>query len=172
MFRRLEQRWDRREEGLEPVLVQASITIGAPPQQVWDFVMAPEAAFLTGDGILKAFRVPGTPVGLPGEQISLVSEASGRVSADIVQVVSVEPVKALVARWLTSSSEIVERTTFEPSDNGSTALTIQLAMRVTLGTSKKARPLLQEHLEQSGRRIRSAIESGARLPSAGRTSTE
>lgn len=166
VFRRLEQRWDRREEGLESVLVETSITIAAPPQQVWDFVMAPEAAFLTADGVLKAFRVPGTPVGLPGEQICLVSEASGRVSAEIVEVVTAEPPNTLVSRWVTSPSEIVERTTFEPSEGGGTSLTIQLAMRVTLGTSKKARPVLQEHLEQSGRRIRSAIESGARLPSA------
>ena len=127
--------------------------------------MAPEAAFLTGDGVLKAFRVPGTPVALPGEQICLMSEASGRVSADVVEVVSADPPNTLVARWVTSPSEIVERTTFAPSKGGGTSMTIQLAMRVTLGTSKKARPVLQELLEQSGRRIRSAIESGARLPS-------
>ena len=166
MFQRLEQRWDRREEGLEPVIVLASIAISAPPQQVWNFVMAPEAAFLTGDGILNAFRVPGTPVGISGEQICIVSESSGRVSADIVEVVSAEPPNVLVVRSLTSPSEIVERTTLEPREGGGTSMTVQLAMRVGLGTSKKARPILQAHVEQSGRRIRSAIESGARLPSS------
>ena len=165
VFQRLEKRWDRREEGLEPVIVQASITIAASPAKVWEFLMAPESALLVGDGILKAFRVPGTPVGVSGEQICIVSEASGRVSAEIAELVSVEPASALVARWVTSPNELVERTTLEPCADGRTSMTVQLAMRVAFGTSKKARPLLQAHLEQYDRRVRSAIESGAYLPS-------
>jgi uncharacterized protein YndB with AHSA1/START domain len=165
VLQRLEQRWDRRQEGLEPFVMAASIFIAASPQRVWDFLMAPETAFLTGDGIVNAFRVPGTPVGAVGEQVCVVSEVAGRVRADIIEVVSAEPPSTLVTRWLTSASEVVERATLHPGPGGGTSLTVQLAMRVALGTSKKMRPILQGHLEQSSRRIRSAVESGARLPS-------
>ncbi len=163
VFSGLKKRGDRREEGLERVVVQASTTIAASPARV--FVMAPESALFVGDRILKAFRVPGTPVGVSGEQICIVSDASGRVSADIAEVVSVEPASALVTRWVTSPNELVERTTSEPCGDGRTSLTVQLALRMAFGTSKKARPLLQARLEQYARRMRSAIESAACLPS-------
>lgn len=147
-------------------MVHTSVTIAAPPQDVWDFITAPGSAFLTADGVRNSFRVPGTPVGLPGEQTCVVSEDSDCVSAEISEIVSLEPPKTLVARWVTSPSETVERMTLEEVANGWTSLTIQLAMRVTLGTSKKARPVLEQHLERVGGRIRAAIESGARLPSS------
>ena len=164
MLQRLEQRWDRRDEGLEPVFVLSHVDIAASPKDVWDFLIAPESAFLTADGVRKAFRVPGTPARQPGEQTCIIRDDSESVSAEISELVAVEAPTTLVTRSVTSPYETVERMTLDPTDGGGTTLTIQLGMRVPLGTAKKVRPLLEEHLQSVSGRIRSAIESGAQLP--------
>lgn len=163
-MQRLGDRWDEREEGLEPAIVQSSIDIASDSQSVWDFVMAPEAALLLADHVVKAFRVPNTPAGQPGEQICVVSDDDGRWQVGVLEVVSVEPRELLVSRWLTSPSELMEKTTLAASESGGTTLTVQLGMRVERGTSRRVRPLLETHLSQTLRRLRAAVESGARFP--------
>lgn len=164
LMQRLEHRWDRREEGVEPVLVTSRVDIATPPQAVWDFLIAPESAFLTADGVRRAFRVPGTPASQPGEQTCIIREDSESVSAEITEIVAVEAPRTLVSRSVTSPYETVERMTLEATDDGRTKLTIQLGMSVPLGMARKVRPLLEEHLQRVSGRIRSAIDSGAQLP--------
>ena len=163
---RLEQRWDRREEGAEELLIHSALEISAPPDRVWEFLVAPEAYHLTTDGVRTAFRVPGTPRGAAGEQHCIVYEHAGEVRADILEVVSVDAPKCLVTRWVTGVNDVVERTTLEARGQSATSVTVQIGMRVPDGAAKKTRPAVQAGTEQSLRRIRSAVESGARLPSA------
>jgi uncharacterized protein YndB with AHSA1/START domain len=164
-LQRLEKRWDRREEGVEDLMIQASLSVNATPRRVWDFLTAPEASLLTTDGVRMAFRVPGTPVGEAGEQLCIVHEHAGTVLADILEVVTVDAPNCLVTRWITGVNQVVERTTLETESQGATSITVQIGMRVPRGTAKRTRPIVQADAEQTLWRIRSALESGARLPS-------
>lgn len=162
---KLQTRWDRRQTGLEPLTLQSLVSIAAPSAEVWNFLMAPEAALVTGDGVVRSFRVPGTPIGEAGEQQCVVLEVDGRLTAHIAELVIAEPTVRIVARWLTMPNEVVASYLLADDKQGGTLLTGQLGLRVALGTSSKAAPELQAHLHRGLRRARAAIESGARFPS-------
>lgn len=163
-MQRLGDRWDEREEGLEPAIVKSSLDIAAETQTVWDFVLAPESALLLNDEVVKAFRVPNTPKAQPGEQICVVTEDDGRLAVGIIETVALEPGVSLLCRWLTGPTEVMERTTLAPTGQGGTTITYQLAVRVELGTARKVRPLLERNVSQTLRRLRAAVESGVRFP--------
>ena len=52
-MRRIERRWDRRATGLELLSVESSIESTARAQALWDFLITPESAVLTGENVLK-----------------------------------------------------------------------------------------------------------------------
>ena len=170
IFRRFEQRWDSRERygdprelTYEPVVAEASVAIDAPQQRVWDFVTAPESLLLVSDGVVKAFRVPGTPVGGPGGQVCVVQEHAGAVTVQLVEVSSADAPNMLAARWLTSAGGLVERTVLTALDGSRTTLTLQLELIVPFGEGLSAHPDLQGHVDSTVRRMRSVLESGARF---------
>lgn len=170
LFKRLEQRWDSREQhwgagelGYEPVVGEASVAISAPRQRVWDFVTAPESLFLVSDDVVKAFRVPGTPMGRPGEQICVMQDHAGTLSVQVVEVSSMNAPNMFAARWLTSDGGLVERTVLTALDDGRTSLTLQLEVIAPLGEGYLLHPDLQAQVDSSARRIRSALESGAQF---------
>lgn len=163
-MQRLGDRWDERYEGLELVIAQSSIEIDADAQAIWDFILAPESALLVIDGVVKTFRVPKTPIAQPGEQVCIVTEQQDRLHVDVKEIVALTPLESLVSRWRTGPRELVEKTTISADGHSRTSLTTQLAIRVELGSARQARPNLETHLDQMLRRLRAAVESGARLP--------
>lgn len=96
----------------------------------------------------------------------MVTEDDGRLSVGIIETVALEPRESLLCRWLTGLTEVMERTTLAPTGQGGTSITVELAMRVDLGTARKVRPLLESHVSQTLRRLRAAVESGVRFPEA------
>ncbi|MGG5259073.1 SRPBCC family protein [Phycicoccus avicenniae] len=149
------------EGGYDPVVGEATVEVAASRQRVWDFVTAPESMFFVSDGVTKTFRVPGTPVGRPGEQICVVHDLGGIVSVQMVEVSSTNAPTMFAARWLTSEGGLVERTVLTALDGDRTALNLQLEMIVPHGEGQRIAPSLQQQTESSVRRIRAAIESGA-----------
>ncbi len=139
------------------------MVISAPRQRVWDFVTAPESLFLVSDDVVKAFRVPGTPMGRPGEQICVMHEHAGTLSVQVVEVSSMNAPNMFAARWLTSDGSLVERTVLTALDDGRTSLTLQLEVIAPLGEGYLVHPDLQAQVDSTARRIRSALESGAQF---------
>ena len=141
--------------------VEATTTIAASPEKVWDFLLAPESAFLCGDGVLKAFRVPGTPAASIGEQHCTVAEHGGQVFAHIVEVIELQTLKLVVTRTLTSPAGLVARYCLEEAPSGFTSLTYHFDGCAAFGTRKKAEPPILAHVETAVRRIKASVESGA-----------
>lgn len=164
-MRTLESRYDRRQTGLEPLTLQSVVTISAARAETWRFLVAPEAAVLTEEGVVRSFHVPGTPPGGPGAQQCIVYEVGGRLTAHIAELVVAEPPSRIVSRWLTTPTELMGSYLLADGKQGETVLTCQLGLRVAVGSSKKVAPKLQAQLEASLRRVRTAIESGVRFPS-------
>ncbi|EWT06835.1 hypothetical protein N864_16430 [Intrasporangium chromatireducens Q5-1] len=169
---RVEERWQQRQAGTEPLTVQARTTIAADREQVWQFLLAPQSAFLCSDGVLKAFHVPGTPIGSVGEQQCMVVEQQGQVLAHIVEVVELRPIELAVTRTVTSPSGMISRYVMEDAASGGTCLTYQFGAHMVLGSRKKAEPPIREHVDTAVRRIKSAIESGATFSDARKPSTD
>ena len=72
LMQRLAARWERRESGIEPFDLTRSITIGAPADVIYDFVLDPGTTCLTGDRVLNSFWVPGVQPGTVGAQSCLL----------------------------------------------------------------------------------------------------
>jgi hypothetical protein len=158
-MQRLEQRWDQRATGLEPMTVEASIDIACSTQELWDFLITPESAIVTGDGVVKAFRVPGTPVGAVGDQHCLMYEVDGRVSIQMSEVVEAEPPNRVVVRWPTVSPTMLAISTLTPTPTG-TKYSSRLGLQVPTGTGKKVEPDIQLALAQSNVRLKACAEAG------------
>lgn len=162
---RVEQRWDRRATGLEPITVQSSIEIGCPPQDVWDFLLTPESAVLTGTGVLKAFRVPGTPVGVVGEQQCVVLGIGGHLQVHMVEIVEIEPLHKIVTRWLTMPNGMLSISTLTGTESGTT-YTDQVGFQVASGSNNKVRQEVRKALVESHARLKACVEAGTRFPSS------
>ena len=158
-IQRLEQRWDQRTTGLEPMTVEASIDIACSTQELWDFLITPESAVVTGDGVVKAFRVPGTPVGAVGDQQCLVYEVGGRLSIQMAEVVEADAPNRVVVRWPTVSPTMLAVSTLTPTATG-TKYTSRIGLQVANGTGKKAEPDIQLALTQSNVRLKACVEAG------------
>jgi hypothetical protein len=169
---RVEERWQQRQTGTVPLTVQARTIIAAGRDQVWQFLIAPQSAFLCSDGVIKAFHVPGTPIGSVGEQHCMVVEQQGQVLAHIVEVLELRPYELAVTRTVTSPSGMISRYVLEDAPSGGTCLTYQFGAHMVLGSRKQAEPPIRVHVETAVRRIKSAIESGATFSDAGNHSTD
>ncbi|MHB1371296.1 MAG: SRPBCC family protein [Pseudomonadaceae bacterium] len=161
---RLEQRWDQRTTGLEPMAVQASIDIACPPQEVWDFLLTPESAVLIGTGVLKAFRVPGTPVGVAGDQHCIVSDIGGRLEIHMAEVVEAEAPHRIVTRWPTIQTGVFSISTLTPTETG-TRYTDRFEMHVAKGAGKNAQPEALKAMTDSQLRLKACVEAGTHFPS-------
>lgn len=159
----LEKRWDSRKAGLEPLTVTASSVINSPVAGVWTFLTDPRSAILTNPDVIRAFHVPGTPVGAVGEQHCIVMTAGGRVSAHISEVVALEAPYRLVTRWPTFPTEALSILTLAPGD-GRTVLTYQLGTRIERGATKRTEPTVRADMQDQLKRIRVCVESGAGFP--------
>ena len=159
---RLDQRWDQRSSGVEPLTVESSIDIACSAQDLWDFLVAPESAVLTGQGVVKAFRVPGAPVGVAGDQQCVVSEIDGRVSVHMSEVVEADPPNRLVIRWPTISTTVLSTSTLTPTHAGTT-YTSRLGLQVARGTIGKVEPGVLKAIADSNLRLKACVEAGARF---------
>jgi hypothetical protein len=161
---RLEQRWDQRAAGLEPMTVESSIDIACSTQELWDFLLTPESAVLTGEGVVKAFRVPGTPAGAVGDQHCLVYQVDGCVTIHLAEVVEAEAPIRVVVRWPTLSTTTIS--TLTPTHAGTTH-TSRVELQVVNGTGKKFGPHVEKALADNNIRLKACIEAGTRFSPAG-----
>ena len=90
-MQKLERRWERRQTGTKALTLQSVVPITAP---------------LTGDSVIRSFRLPGTPSCQPGEQRCVVYEVGGQLTAQIAELVVVEPPSRIVTHWLTMPGEV------------------------------------------------------------------
>jgi hypothetical protein len=158
----LEKRWDQRTTGLEPLSVESSIDIACSTQELWDFLITPESAVLTGTGVVKAFRVPGTPVGAVGDQHCLVYEIDGRVTIQMAEVVEAEAPNRVVVRWPTLPTTMLATSTLTPTATG-TKYTSRIGLQVDKGTGKKVEPDLQRAMAESNVRLKACVEASPRF---------
>lgn len=80
----------------------ASADIAKPRSELWRFVYSPDTAVLIAPGVLRSFRVPGTPTGV-GEQHGVVHQGpQGEVICRILEVTSFEPESVAEVRGVTS----------------------------------------------------------------------
>jgi hypothetical protein len=117
-MQRLSQRWDKRSSGVKPLTVESSIDIACSTQDLWDFLVAPESAVLTGEGVVKAFRVPGAPAGVAGDQHCVVSEIDGRLTVHMAEVVEANAPNRMVILWPTISTTVLSTSTLTPTHAG------------------------------------------------------
>jgi hypothetical protein len=162
-MQRLEQRWDQRTTGLEPLTVEATIEIARPPLEVWDFLLAPASAMLTGTGVVKTFRVPGTPVGAVGEQQCLVYDTGGSLTIHMAELIELEPLHKIVTRFPTMPTGMLNVSTLTPTDTG-TSYTDRLGFQIARGSSKKVRPDVLKAMNESNIRLKACVEAGTRFP--------
>jgi len=165
-MQRLEQRWDRHPTGLELMTVESCIEIACSTQELWGFLVTPESAVLTGEGVVKAFRVPGTPVGAVGDQHCLVYEIDGRVTIHMAEVVEAEAPSRIVVPWPTPSKTMLATSTLMPTHAG-TRYTTKVGLQVANGTSRKVEPGAQKALADSNVRLKACIEAGTRFSAPG-----
>jgi len=109
--------------------------------------------------VVKAFRVPGTPVGAVGDQQCLVYEVGGRLSIQMAEVVEADAPNRVVVRWPTVSPTMLAVSTLTPTATG-TKYTSRLELQVANGTGKKAEPDIQMALTQSNVRLKACVEAG------------
>ena len=98
--------------------VEASIDIACSTQELWDFLIMPESAVVTSDGVVKAFRVPGTPVGAVGDQHCLMYEVDGRLSIQMAEVVEADAPNRVVVRWPTVNPTMLAVSTLTSTATG------------------------------------------------------
>src|SRR3954451_10067934 len=84
MFKRLEQRWERRRGNAaaipKRIQVTESVTVGRrSSEEVWAFIRPAESAVIIQEDIVRAFTVPGTGAGV-GEQQCFIRSARTRGS--------------------------------------------------------------------------------------------
>lgn len=165
-MQKLETRWEQRHSGLEDLTVRESVVICRGIEDVWDFITTPESSLLTGKGVIKAFRVPGTPCEpVNGEQHCLVFEEGARLVAHILETVAAERPYRRVTKWRTADFESLHVSTLELSAPGQTTLTHSIGLRVALGTATKVEPVLRAAMRESLGKTRTWVESGARFSS-------
>jgi hypothetical protein len=146
--------------------VESSIDIACSTQELWDFLVTPESAVVTGEGVIKAFRVPGTPVGAVGDQHCLVYEIDGRVTIHMAELVEAEAPNRIVVRWPTLSKTMLAISTLTPTHAG-TRYTTKVGLQVANGTSRKVEPGVQKALADSNVRLKACIEAGTRFSAPG-----
>lgn len=165
-MQRLEQRWDQRATGLEPMTVESSIEIACSPQELWDFLITPESAVLTGTGVVKAFRVPGTPAGGVGDQHCLVYENGGQLTIHMAEVVESDAPNRVVVRWPTMPMSMLVISNLTPTATG-TKYTSRIGVQVANGTAKKIEPDIQKAVAESNIRLKAIVEAGTRFSTSG-----
>lgn len=168
LMQRLAARWERRESGIEPFDLTRSITIGAPADVIYDFVLDPGTTCLTGDRVLNSFWVPGVQPGTVGAQSCLLIGSADAVSAVIWEVTHLEPSREIRERCLSVTPNWTEVYTITPDSGGRCLLTITLSGHFMVGQGQHVLPALTQDLENTLLRTRSILESGVRwAPGAG-----
>ena len=165
-MQRLEQRRDRRATGLEPITLESFIEIACSTQELWDFLITPESAVVTGIDVVKAFRVPGTPAGAVGDQHCLVYEVGGVLTIHMAEVVEAEAPIRVVVRWLTFPTNMLSTMDLTPTPTG-TRFTSRSQLQVANGTGKKVKPDLQMALAESNAKLKACVEAGTRFSALG-----
>lgn len=161
-MRRLEERRDRRAGGVEPMTVESSIEIACSAQELWDFLITPESTVVTGTGVVKAFRVPGTPAGAVGDQHCLVYELGGLLTIHMAEVVEAEAPNKAVVRWPTMPTTILTTSILTPTDTG-TSYTSKVELLVTTGTGRKIEPEARKALAEGNVRLKACVEARTRF---------
>jgi len=161
-MQRLGQRWDQRSSGVEPLTVESSIDIACSTQDLWDFLVAPESAVLIGDGVVKAFRVPGAPAGVAGDQHCVVYEIDGRVTVHMAEVVEADAPNRMVIHWPTLSTTMLSVSTLTPTHAGTT-YTSRIGLQVANGTSSKVEPGVLKAVAEGNVRLKACVEAGTRF---------
>jgi len=142
--------------------VESSIDIACSTQDLWDFLVAPERAVLIGDGVVKAFRVPGAPVGVAGDQHCLVYEIDGRVTVHMAEVVEADAPNRMVIRWPTISTAMLSISTLTPTHAGTT-YTSRVGLQVAYGTRSKVEPGVLKAVAEGNVRLKACVEAGTRF---------
>lgn len=160
----VERRWGERKLGLEPVTVTASTHVAAKAERVWALLMAPELSTLVDPSVVRAFRVPGTPVGEVGEQQCFITDAGNdRRSVTLMEIAKVEPPVRVVVRCSTSPTAFVVTYTLVPDEAG-LSLSCQWDALVEKGYRRKAEPTLRDECQKQINQIAAAIRSGFTIP--------
>lgn len=142
--------------------VESSIDIACSTQDLWDFLVAPESAVLIVDGVVKAFRVPGAPVGVAGDQHCLVYEIDGRVTVHMAEVVEADAPNRMVIRWPTISTAMLSISTLTPTHAGTT-YTSRVGLQVAYGTRSKVEPGVLKAVAEGNVRPKACVEAGTRF---------
>lgn len=142
--------------------VESSIEIVCSTQELWDFLVTPESAVVTSAGVIKAFRVPGTPAGAVGDQHCLVYELGGLLTIHMAEVVEAEAPIKVVVRWRTMPTTTLTTSTLTPSDTGTT-YTCKLERLVTTGTGRRVQPDARRVLEEGNVRLKACAEARIRF---------
>lgn len=151
-----------RSTTFELLTVESSIEIACSPEDLWDFLIAPESAVLLGDGVVKAFRVPGAPVGTVGDQQCSMYEVDGKVTIHMSEVVEAEAPNRMVVRYATLPGNVLSISTLTPKSAGTTYMS-KIGLQVATGTSKDVKALAQKVLADSGVKLKACVESGFRV---------
>lgn len=138
--------------------VESSIDIACSTQDLWDFLVAPESAVLIGEGVVKAFRVPGAPVGVAGDQHCVVYEIDDRVTVHLAEVIEADaPNRMVVGRRspqrCSPSRPSRPRTRARPTPAG-------WDFKWLTGTSRKVEPGVLKAVAEGNVRLRACVEAG------------
>lgn len=161
---RMERQWTERQLGLEQVTVIASVRVADHAERVWEFLFAPESAYLADPAVVKAFRVPGTPTDEVGEQHCFIrDEGEGRRSVALTEFVELQRPVRMVTTCPTYPTTCT--TTYELRPDGTDViLTCEMEIWVEKGLRRRVRPALQAENQSQLDRIAAGIRSGLALP--------
>lgn len=169
----LQQRWERRQQEQpadappaepRPLSVTERIFIARPAEDVWAFVQPAETSVFTDDRVVRAFTVPGTPVGDVGEiQCQVIRFQEGVILGVLSEVVELDPGRRAVTRSLSHANESGSVTTVEPLDGGC-SLQIEFRDTHTGPGFEAARAQMSEAAHRYLFKVKSCVETGVRPP--------
>lgn len=132
---------------------------------VWESLMTPESAVLIGAGVVKAFRVPGTPVGVASEQQCVVCDIRGSLQIHMVEVVEAKPPYKILTRWLTMPTQGLSTSTLTPTATG-TKYNGPMWLPGGERCGKKTHPEVLRAMTDSHVRLKACVEAATWFPGA------
>jgi carbon monoxide dehydrogenase subunit G len=147
------------EENPMPV-VEESVVIARPPQEVFDFLAKFENTAVFDSSVTSSEQVSDGPVGL-GSRGRGTSKVMGRTFDWTTEIVEFDRPRRLVSRSVEGKLDFTVSLTMEPSDGG-TRLTQRIEAASGLGGifGKLADPLVER---AQGRTVRANLETLAEL---------
>lgn len=160
---RLEKRWDARRTGLEPISCEVSTTVAASRERVWTFLVHPRSAQLLDPTVVKAFRVPGTPMAGVGEQHCTVLRQGDILAAHLTELVAIDAPRSIGFRSLTVPGGFLSSYGLEEV-HGGCLLTYRVEGQVAAGSGAAAERAARSNATEALTMLRAVVESGAILP--------